>query len=77
MSVLKQQAKMLRALGLAFHGIAEERMPRKGKVAPEAVFPRAVVALSLGSLAQGFERAAAILEEEHEQRERMLSGDAE
>lgn len=76
MSVLKQQANMLRALGRAFHGVAEERMERENKVAPDVVFPSECAALTLGSMAQGFERAAAELEEQHDQLERMMRNDS-
>ena len=73
MSVLQEQANMLRALGSAFHTVAEERMPREGKVT-DVIFPDECAARTLGSMAQGFERAAEQLEEQHAQLERLIQG---
>lgn len=58
MSIDQANIRMLRALGHAFHSVAEERMPRGDKVHPDVVFPDECAARTLGSMAQGFERAA-------------------
>lgn len=67
MSALIAHTKMLRALGSALHSVAEEKMPREGKVAPDVVFPDEAAAVVLGGLAQACERAASQLEEQMKQ----------
>lgn len=64
MSALAPFVRAFRALGSALHGVAEERMPRQGKVAPATPFPDEPTALLLGSLAQSFDRAANNLEQQ-------------
>lgn len=64
MSALLAHVKMLRALGAQLHRVAEERMPRAGKIAPETKFPDKSAARILGSFAQACERAADDLDDE-------------
>jgi hypothetical protein len=65
-------ARLCRALEGAFHRAAEERMARKGKVAPTAHFPDPAAAVLLGSMAQAFGYAAETLEFDDSQRLRMV-----